>query len=274
MTGYQVRNLAFAYGEKTVLHDLSFDLRPGRFYGIIGPNGCGKSTLVDLLSGSRVPDAGRIVFADRELKTYSRKTLAREVALVPQNFYIDFPFTAGEIVMMGRYPFLSRFAAPSDKDHELVRQTMALTETSGFTRRYVTELSGGERQRVVFARALVQETPVLILDEATSNLDINHALRLLDIAAGRAAAGGLVVAVMQDINLAAAFCHELIFLKEGRLAAFGKTQTVLTTDTLRSVFEVESKVYFEPYNQSRQAVFKHQRKRCPQRVAGTGRARV
>ena len=133
---------------------------------------------------------------------------------------------------------------------------MAQTATDGYAHRYVTELSGGERQRVVFARALVQDAPVLVLDEATSNLDVNHAIRLLNIAAERVGRGLTVIAVLQDINLAAAFCQDLIFMKAGRLAAFGATEEVLTAETIRSVFDIESKVYYEPYAAARQVVFK------------------
>ena len=255
-SGFDIEGISFAYGDKTVIDHFSIRLDTGRFYGIIGPNGCGKSTFLDLLVGSRTPDAGSIRLNGRNLTEYTRKRLAREIALVPQNFYINFPFTAGEIVMMGRYPHMPRFSGPSPKDTAVVEETMALTATAEFTDRFITELSGGERQRVVFARALVQETEILILDEATSNLDVNYAISLLNIAARRVDQGMTVIAVMQDINLAAAFCDHLVFMKSGRPAALGKTADVLTSETIRAVFDIESKVYFEPYADARQVVFK------------------
>jgi iron complex transport system ATP-binding protein len=134
---------------------------------------------------------------------------------------------------------------------------MEKTETLEFEHRYITQLSGGERQRVVFARALAQEAPVLVLDEATSSLDINHAISLMKMATRRVREDGeTVIAIMQDINLAASFCDYLIFLNNGKITAKGPVDEVLTRETLQTVFGVESKVYFEPYLESLQVVFK------------------
>lgn len=253
---FDVQNVSFSYDRKCVFQDFSLRLPAGRFYGIIGPNGCGKSTLLDLLVGSRTPDAGRILLNSRKLSKFPRKRLAEEISLVPQNFYVNFPFTAREIVVMGRYPHIPRFSAPSHRDREIVRTAMAATDTERFADRYMTELSGGERQRVIFARALAQDTPILVLDEATSNLDINYGIRLLNIASARVREGKTVISVMQDINLAAAFCDHLIFMQTGGLAAFGPTDQVLTAETIHSVLNVESKVYDEPYTGARHVVFR------------------
>ncbi len=254
---YDIRGVSFAYGGRAVLREVSLDLAPGRFYGIVGPNGCGKTTLLDLLTGHHRPDAGSVRYRGKELARYSKKALAREVALVPQNFYINFPFTAGEVVMMGRYPHIPRFSAPSPEDVRRVAEIMAVTDTETLAGRYVTELSGGERQRVVFARALAQDTPVLVLDEATSNLDIRHALGLLGLTASRVARESrTVIAVFQDINLAAAYCGEIVFMHGGHVAAQGPTGEVLTPETIHAVFGVEAKIYDEPYTGCRQVVFK------------------
>lgn len=252
-----IDRISFAFPARKVIDDLSITLESGQFYGIIGPNGCGKTTLIDLIINHRQPDSGHIEYNGRELASYSRKTLSREMALVPQNFYINFPFTAREVVMMGRYPHMRRFAAPGPEDRERVAEVMALTETSAFADRLVTQLSGGERQRVIFARALAQDSSLLILDEATSNLDVNHGLSLLKIAARGIGEGQkTVIAVLQDINLAALFCDYLIFIQAGRVADHGPVAQILNADTLRSVFQVESKVYFDSYSESVQVVFK------------------
>ncbi len=159
--------------------------------------------------------------------------------------------------MMGRYPHIPRFAAPSTDDLNILQNVMQLTEIIEFTDRYITELSGGERQRVVFARALAQDTPVLILDEATSNLDINFSISLFNIAEQKVKQNGdTVVAVMQDINLAAGYCDYLIFMSDGKIAAHGPTDSVLNPETLRSVFNIEAKVHQESYTGSLQVVFK------------------
>ncbi len=254
---FEINNITFFYKEKKAIDGLSLSVSPGKFYGVIGPNGCGKSTLLDLLVRHRHPTSGNICYKGRDLTAYSRRTLSREIALVPQNFYINFPFKADEVVMMGRYPYIPRFSRPTSTDVHMVQDIMNKTETAEFKNRYITELSGGERQRVIIARALAQNTPYLILDEATSNLDINHALSLLSIVKnGTEKHGKTVIAVMQNINLATMFCDELIFIKKGRVSASGPVGDILTPDTIRSVFNVESKIHFEPYANANQIVFK------------------
>lgn len=254
---FEFNHISFHYDDRKVIDDISLRMTPGRFYGIIGPNGSGKTTLLDLMARHRLPDAGRILYRDRTLSSFSKKELSREIALVPQNFYINFPFTVKEVVMMGRYPHMARFAAPSSHDWDTLEHVMQETQTGEFANRYITELSGGERQRVVFARALAQDTPVLILDEATSNLDINFSINLLNIAEQRVKNGdNTVVSVMQDVNLAAGYCDYLIFMAGGKIAAHGATQTVLTPEILKTVFDIDAKVYHEPYSEALQVVFK------------------
>jgi len=254
---FELNHISFNYAERKVLDDISLVLVPGKFYGIIGPNGSGKTTMLDLLARHRLPGEGDISYQGKLLSSFSKKQLSKEIALVPQNFYINFPFTVEQIVMMGRYPHIPRFSAPSADDLNILQSVMQLTEINEFANRYITELSGGERQRVVFARALAQDTPVLILDEATSNLDINFSINLLNIAEQRVRTKeNTVVAVMQDINLAAGYCDYLIFMSGGKIAAHGDTRSVLNPETLRAVFDIEAKVYEESYSRSLQVVFK------------------
>jgi ABC-type cobalamin/Fe3+-siderophores transport system ATPase subunit len=254
---FELTGVSFSYSEKKVIDDISMSFDPGMFCGIIGPNGCGKTTLLDLLAKHRRPTAGRIAYKGRDLGTYSAKELSKEIALVPQNFYINFPFTVEEVVMMGRYPHIPRFSAPSAEDVNIVQDIMEKTEVSEFTDRFINELSGGERQRVVFARALAQGTQVLILDEATSNLDINHSISLLNICERRMKQQGkTIISVMQDINLAAVYCDYLVFMSGGRIAIHGATRDVLNPGTMRQVFNVDAKVYAESYSDSLQVVFK------------------
>jgi iron complex transport system ATP-binding protein len=240
---FEIHDLTFRYPRCRVLEGVSLTLTAGRFYGLLGPNGCGKTTLLDLMAGLKRPDSGTIAFRGRPLDTYRRRELARAIALVPQNFYINFPFSVYDVIMMGRYPHLKRFAHPGRDDHRRVQDAMAVTDTVRFARQSVTALSGGERQRVVFARALAQNTGVLMLDEATANLDIRHTLALLGRTRDRVRdEGQTVIAVFQDVNLAAMYCDELLFLREGRIAFQGPTEEVLQAEILQAIYGVEGRI--------------------------------
>lgn len=251
------RDICYSFADRKVIERVSVDFQAGRFYGIIGPNGSGKSTLVDLLVRHRVPSSGSVYYQGMDIGRLGKNKLAREIALVPQNFYISFPFTAEEVISMGRYPHIPRFSQPAPEDRDVVRETMVRTGTAAFGKRLITELSGGERQRVVFARALAQDTPVLVLDEATSNMDVQYTLSLLDVVRKNVRSKNrTAIAVLQDINLAAMFCDELIFLKHGKVAASGPTADTLTADHIKQVFDVDVKVDFDDFSDSRQIVYR------------------
>jgi len=250
---FELQDVSFAYGSKKVLSDISASLPQGKFYGLLGPNGSGKTTLLDLLIANRSPAQGAISFKGKPLADFSRRQLARQIRLVPQDFIIGFDYTVLDVVLMGRHPYIPRFGSPSSEDLAIAGQAMDAIGITGFAGRYVTELSGGEKQRVVVARALAQQTPVLILDEATSNLDISHTLEIFQVVRHRVRElGHTVIGAIHDLNLAAAYCDEILFLKEGRLFCHGPTAEVMTTENIEQVFGVLSRVFVDEYSGVRQ----------------------
>jgi iron complex transport system ATP-binding protein len=254
---FAIHGLGFSYGDLEVLAGLDLEMESGRFYGVLGPNGCGKTTLMDLMIGTRRPNAGNLLFQGRKMSAFSRLSLARELALVPQELGTHFPFTVRETVLMGRHPHIPRFAAPTDADWSAVRKAMAEMEVVHLAAKPVTQISGGEKQRVALARALAQDTPVLLLDEPTSHLDVNHALAVLNCMERRVRRQGrTVVAVMHDLSLAAAFCDHLVLIKKGKTFAAGRCEEVLSGQNLHQVFGVEARVAWDKFANSHIVTFR------------------
>lgn len=243
----EVENLSFTYGQQPVISDVSFNVAAGEILGIIGPNGSGKSTLIKLISKVLVPQAGRIRINGEDIRSWSRRRLARTVAVVPQETQIQFAFTVEEIVEMGRAPYLGRLQVGRDRDREIVNEAMRATDILQLADRYVTELSGGERQRVIVARALAQEPQVLLLDEATSALDINHEVEMFELVRALTERERLAtVAVLHDLNLAAQYCDRLLLLSQGRVKAIGRPEVVLTAENIATVYGTEAVIHTNP----------------------------
>ena len=254
---FEIKDVSFSYGNLSVLSHLSLEIREGSFCGIIGPNGSGKTTLLDLVGRINFPRSGSIRYRGNDIESYAKRELAREIALVPQDFYINFPFTVREVVLMGRHPYIPRFGSATIADQEIVDRAIQFMELEQFQDKYVTELSGGEKQRVVFARAFAQDTPALILDEGTSSLDIHHTLKLLDLVRQNVRLKNkTVIAAMHDLNLAAAFCDQIVFIKAGEIVAKGRTEDVLNAENIRQVFGVDAKVSFDAFSGSKQVVYR------------------
>ncbi len=241
---FVLHRCSFGYTATPVLVEISMDLNSGRFYGLLGPNGSGKTTLLDLLTGAARPLDGRITFHGREVGSYGKAALARLLAVVPQDLHISFDFTVYDVVMMGRHPFIPRFSQPSQEDLDLVQAALAEMDISALQHRSVMQLSGGERQRVLVARALAQNTPVLLLDEPTASLDIRHTLDIMKILRRKVTETGItVVATIHDLDLASVFCDELIVLHDGSLYCHGPVGAVMTAPLIREVFAAEALVF-------------------------------
>ncbi len=235
-------DLCFAYGRQPVLAGIHFALQPGEWLTVVGPNGAGKTTLLRCLLGLVRPSGGTVLVDNRPLASLPRREIARQLALLPQNSEIPFGFTVREVVSTGRTPHLGRFRPMTTQDHAIVDEALAATETTELADRMITQLSGGESQRVFLARAFAQDTPVLLLDEPTTNLDLFHERTLLDQVRQRQQQGVAVLAVLHDLNLAARYSDRILVLREGKAAALGTPQETLTRELIRDVFRVEPQV--------------------------------
>ncbi len=256
---FDIQDLSFAYRNNTVLQGIDLQLEKGKFYGLIGANGSGKSTLLELLMATLSPGAGSIKYKERDLKDYSRQELATRLALVPQHFSMDFEYSVYDVVLMGRHPHIPRFSSPSQHDIDAVERAMETMDITHLQERMVIALSGGELQRVVMARALAQETEVLILDEATSNLDIQHTIGIMRVIRKRVEENKLtVIAAIHDLNLAAAFCDDCLVLKDGSLFANAAVKQIFTPELLQTVFSVDASVDQTPENNHPLIQFRYQ----------------
>jgi iron complex transport system ATP-binding protein len=229
-----LRDVDFAYDERPVLRRISFELQPGDFVGIVGPNGSGKSTLADLIDGIHQPDGGQVLVKGKATRAFRRREMARQVALVPQHFDLDFDLAVREVVEMGAY---CRERDASCPDPELTLARLGVAELAG---RRFSELSGGEKQLVVLAQALMQQAPLLLLDEPASALDVSHQLRLFDLLKELNADGLTVLCILHDLNLALHYFDKLLVLSDGEVAAFGPPDEVLRPEVVEAVYGVRA----------------------------------
>jgi len=241
--------VSFAYDRRArpVVDGVSLSVSRGTIVGLLGPNGSGKTTLLRLLSGTLIPDHGRVLLDGQAIAGMSRRDLARRIAVVPQETHSAFDYSALEIVMMGRYPHLGAFELEGASDLAIARRAMADTGTTSFEARRFAALSGGEKQRVVIAGALAQASDVLLLDEPTASLDLGFQFEIAALLSRlNRDRGATMVVSTHDLNLAAALCTELVLLKAGRVIAQGPTDEVLTPVHIRDLYGVIADVTTHP----------------------------
>lgn len=247
MSTLTIEHVSAAYDQRPVLHDLSFNVGAGQVLGLIGPNGSGKSTLLRLLSGTLRATHGTIRLDGKLLSSLTPATRARSIAVVPQTSQLPEAFSVGEVVLMGRTPYLSRFGGERASDYQIAHRAMLQTETWALAQRRIGELSGGEQQRVLIARALAQEPQVLLLDEATAHLDLKYQVSTLQLARRLALGGMTIIAALHDLNLAAMFVDQLMLLDAGRIVVCDTPAQVLTPDWIRQVYGVEVVIGQHPW---------------------------
>jgi ABC-type cobalamin/Fe3+-siderophores transport system ATPase subunit len=235
---FQVQAVSFRYPHATVdaLNQVELQVPDGAFYAIIGPNGCGKTTLLRLLLGALAPGAGTVRYDGRPVGEWPRNELARRVGVVAQIEPLAFPLTVRELVGMGRYPHLGAWGAEGPADRAAVDAAMATCDVVGLADRPMDTLSGGERQRARVARALAQEPDTLVLDEPTASLDIAHEMGIFELLRGLADRSVTVVIVTHNLNIAARYADRMLLLNAGRTAAEGEPAAVFTAHTLETVY--------------------------------------
>lgn len=242
----RTEHLTVSYGTQTVLDGLSLTLPAGKITALLGPNGCGKSTLLNCFSRLLPPQSGTVLLEDRPINALSSRQLAQKLALLPQQHLTPEGITVRELVSYGRSPWLSLWGRLSAEDNARVNVAMSQTRTHSLAERRVSELSGGQRQRAFLAMVLAQDTPVVLLDEPTTYLDINHQVELMRLMGELKAQGKTVVAVLHDLNQASRYCDHLVVLANGRVMAQGTPEAVMNPQLLKTVFSVEAQIHPEP----------------------------
>lgn len=237
-----INNINFSYDGKEILKGITLDFNKGKFYSIIGPNGCGKTTLIKNISRILSTNKSTVFIDSKDLTSISSKEVAKILASVPQNIHINYEFKVYDVVMMGRVPHKGRFEGYNDEDKEIVEIAMKKADVWKLKDKLVTELSGGELQRVIAARALAQDTDIILLDEPTSHLDLQYQIEFLkifkDICNDK-----VVIAVLHDLNLVSLFSDEIIMLKDGKVIDIGEANKVMTRENIKKVYNIDVEIY-------------------------------
>lgn len=235
----EVQNISINYGVCAVVQNVSLELKTGKIIALLGANGAGKTTILKSLNGSLPIANGAILLGGKNIKDFSRREIAREIAVIAQETETKFPVTVLEFVLAGRFAHGANFGWETAEDLRIALENLEQCDLQKYANRSMNQLSGGERQRVVLARALTTEAKILLLDEPTANLDLAHQALLFRLIKSRCEQSeSAAIVITHDINLASEFADEIILLKNGAIQSKGAPETVLTTENLQQVFNV------------------------------------
>lgn len=247
-----VQNISINYGVCAVVQDVSFALKAGKIVALLGANGAGKTTLLKSLNGALPSSAGEIRLDGKLIENYSRREIARKIAVIAQETETKFPVSVLEFVLSGRFAHGAAFGWETADDLQIALECLEQCDLKNYENRSMNRLSGGERQRVVLARALATEAKILLLDEPTANLDLAHQALLFRLIKERClSCESAAIVITHDLNLASEFADEIILLKNGRIAAQGSPDKVLTEDNLQKVFDVKVLLDENPFSKKR-----------------------
>jgi iron complex transport system ATP-binding protein len=238
------RHITFAYraGSSPALRDVSIDLTPGIVIGLFGPNGSGKSTLLRCLNGSLAPQSGEIRLGEQSLRSLTRRQIARQMAVVQQDSPADIPLTVWEVILLGRFAHQGTLDAQSPQDTAIAQRCMERMGITHLASRSFAELSGGERQRTIIARALAQETPILLLDEPNTHLDLPHQLEVYRLGRALAAEGIAVLMICHDLLIAPLMVDRAVVMQDASIVAYGPPKEVLTSSRLAQTFSTQAEI--------------------------------
>ena len=253
----EVRGLKYSYNKYMVLDGVDLDVKEGEILGILGPNGCGKTTLLKNLNKNLSPSGGCVMLDGTDLDTIVKRDIAKTIAVVPQTNEIRFSFSVREIVAMGRMPFQSMMGGETREDARIVDDAIEKVGLSAMKDRHINTMSGGERQRVMIARALAQTPKILLMDEPTLHLDINTQFEALDLISDLSRESGLtVVVVSHDLPMVARYCDKIAMIHDHKVMCCGTPEEVLTPDNMRTVFNLDAELGYDPKTRKR-TVFLH-----------------
>ncbi|MCB5286512.1 MAG: ABC transporter ATP-binding protein [Candidatus Cloacimonetes bacterium] len=252
----QTTGLCSGYWDKDVLHGIDLELPSAGFTALLGPNGSGKSTLLFALMGYLKASAGRIQIRGKDLEQYSQAELAKIIAYIPQEIHSEFDYSVLDTVLMGRYPFIGFLGSYNDADYQVAEDTLRQLDLLPLKHRFVQQLSGGEKQRVYIARALVQETPFIFLDESLSQLDINYQLEIMRLLKKISLdQHKSILLISHNLNLSANYADRLLFLKDGRLLYSGSPNELMQADKLSEIFSVKLATSLNPLSQTYNIIY-------------------
>jgi iron complex transport system ATP-binding protein len=236
----EILDLAAGYGHGDIIKNITFSLNRGEFLSVLGRNGSGKSTMIKAIQGLLKDVSGRILVDGKDISSHKPRELAQKIAYVPQLFEVSFEFSVEEIILMGRYAHQGKFTSITSMDRRIIEETMSLTETTRLKEKKIAHLSGGERQRVFIARALAQDTPILLLDEPSSHLDINYQLEIYQILKRlQEEKRKTILTTEHNINLAIPYSQRLLFLRNGGIHSLGPPDELITKENIQQVFQTD-----------------------------------
>lgn len=254
MEAVKIDSLSFKRKQLHIFQSLTLSISKGQFIGLLGPNGTGKSTLLKCIAGIISEHEGSITLLGKQKNTMKPIEMAKMVSYMPQTTFLETNFTVEQVVKMGRYPHKKRFSSWDSADSEAVQWALELTKIGHLKDRLVPSLSGGERQLVYLAKTIAQDTPILLLDEPTSDLDVYHQVIVTIILHQLIREGKTVIAAIHDINFATRICDQCMFMKDGQIVDFGRNEQIMCDRNFYETFHVKSHIYKEPFTGKKQMI--------------------